>query len=89
MWPRRYLIQNHTHIKSILQLSLKNLDNSSPRAKEIISNFGSALVDSSGTSINQPTETPKSLTPYQYSLAKSLGTSAKKMIVTTVSTCGK
>jgi len=73
----------------MLQLSLKNLGNSSPRAKKIISNFGSALVDSSETSINQPTETPKSLTPYQYSQAKFLGTSAKKTIATTVSTCGK
>jgi len=50
----------------MLQLSLKNLGNSSPSVKEITLNSGSALVDSSGTFINPPTETQKSLTPYQY-----------------------
>ena len=89
MQPRRYLIQSRIHIKSTLQLSLKNLGNSSPSVKEITLNSGSALVDSSGTFINPPTETQKSLTPYQYFRARSPGTSAKKLIATTVSTCGK
>ena len=51
--------------------------------------FVTALVDSSGIFTNPPTKTQKHSNPYQYSRARSLGTSVKKSIVTTTSTCGR
>ena len=86
-WPRRYSILGRIHIKSTWQLSSMNFGSSSPLAKEITSNFGNALVDSSGIFTNPLTKTQKCSNPYQYSWARSLGTSAKKLIATTTSTC--
>ena len=86
-WPRRYSILGRIHIKSTWQLSSMNFGSSSPLAKEITLNFGNVLVNSSGIFTNLPTKTQNRSNSYQYSQARFLKTSVKKLIVITISTC--